>query len=401
MPAILADKPITAAKGTSPLGFGDPNSTATTMPVSPSLNAEGTGFAAQADTTGTDVTTINDNTPGTNGFSSSFLASSDAALTELNKANAARIEATRKTGAQGIETSHQITEEEIRQNEAEGNRQISYAQERLGGEIVLKRNIDDFTANTTKFHAEISRSLERLEIEKNTALAANDNNAYNALNARTEKMINQQLSMWDRASDVYYKNANLALAKQKEANDQLDTMLQYASLTSASDETLQTIATKTGWDVATLKGVVAGAQREKNIRDAKTSTVVMPAAMVPWQDVIDNALIGTADTQPVTAGQAVINAISAADTVGVTLSGQERAWLSTYAQEQYALKAAADKAAADAASVKKTETKSSGGSTPQSAAWGALGSGIKQTGRNTAEAGDILLEGLTRTLLGK
>jgi len=302
-------------------------------------------LVAMGDGTKGDITSVSEAID--TGMTASFLGNTEKSLEALNKQLGDRIEAGRAASEEGIKTQAAITREEIEQNQAEGNRQIGYAAERLGGSVVLRRNIEDFTAGVSKFHADIDRSLERLDIEMNTALATNNNNAWTQMFNLQKELYQTKLDMYDRAVDVYFKNATLALQEHEMANQRLDTMLQYASLDNASEEELANIAKATGFSVDQLRAMGATAQQSFNAAmTAKLGTnITYPAALVPWQGSIDKALEGGAGYE-----DAVQQAVTDANDRGVKLSDADISSLSQYAKEQY------DQATAAAAELKAAET---------------------------------------------
>lgn len=264
------------------------------------------------------------------GLSASFLGDTAQSLEALNKSLTDRIEAGRATAEEGIRNQADITREEIQQNQAEGQRQISYAQERLGGAVILRRNVEDFTANVKKFTSEIDRSLERLDIEMNNALATNNNNAWNALFNLKKDAIANQLAMYDRAQNFYFENARLALQQFEADNQRLDTMLQWATLDNASEEELAKIAASTGFSVEQLRAMGATAQQTFNAEMAAKGNkgIVYPAALIPWQGSIDKALEAGASAE-----DAIQQAITDANDRGVKLSDADIASLAKYAQD--------------------------------------------------------------------
>lgn len=333
-------------------------------------------------------------TVANSGFSADFLGDSAQSLQALNDSLAARIESGRITAEEGIRNAADITREEIRANQEEGNRQISYAQERLGGSVILRRNVEDFTAGVKKFTGEIDRSLERLDIEMNNALATNNNNAWTQMFQLKKEAIANQLAMYDRAQNFYFENARLALQQHEQANNDLDTQLKWATLDNASAEELDSISKATGFSVDQLKAMGATAQQTFNASMAAKSGsgVTYPSALVPWQGSIDVALEAGATVE-----QAVQQAITDANDRGVKLSDADIAALSTYSQNAFAKAQAAAKEAEEKAK-REAELDKAFKVKPDRVS-SRLPTGDTSLGAPTAS--QVIVEGLANSLFGR
>lgn len=217
------------------------------------------------------------NATANNGWSSSILGDATQGLAELdakvaemmNRGVASSVNAWSR-GASRIETDFNRAKENILAQQQEGNRQTTYAQERLGGAVLLKRNVDDFTVATNDFTRNINQAVERLTVAKEDAMLANNQQLTDAIDKQTMNLYELQSKAYEQQIDVYYKSAQLALDQHQQAMQDLETLTQWAAIESPED--VARLSTETGLSESTINELRSNAKIAFNKKISSSSS---------------------------------------------------------------------------------------------------------------------------------
>ena len=232
------------------------------MPVSPSLT--GDTKAVVPATSKTDLPEV----PIDAEYASSFSGMSAETIKALEEQKAglakteAELAASKELSAKRIQQGYDITEEEILANRDEAQRQMKYAQERLGG-VVLARNIEDFNAKVKNTFGGIDRSLERLQLEEVTALETNDMNYLDAVRnlkldaiKSQQDMVKMQVDLYQAYSTELTAKQNRSIAWETNRRNRLDFQLDnnLIDVTDAAD--VKRAADETGYSPTEIRQAV-------------------------------------------------------------------------------------------------------------------------------------------------
>lgn len=342
-------------------------------------------FGAAAPNTNSALPTFNSgNSPVDTGYSASFFGDASQYLKGLADQEAglatpeADLLAQKDTGAKRIATEFAQTREQVQQQQEEGNRQIGYAAERLGGDVVLKRNVDDFTQKVKSFTSEIDNTLERIGQEEETAYATNDQAYLTALRQSKLDAINAKRQLLNDQLQLYSSYSQQLVQQSTLGNQRLDTLLQYAALDDATPEQLKALSAQTGFGVDELKALGVEAQRVATANALKASGSgdgsVDIGNLGTWTGAIDSAITGDGGIR--SASEYVQEAIARAADLDIKLTKKEIQTLNDYAIQQLgAVADAKTKAAKDKATSTTSSTKGGllgGGSLPA----GSFGTGL-------------------------
>lgn len=240
--------------------------------------------------------------PDTSGFSASFLSAGNA-INELNKnvtdilnptAAEQQARSMHDIAASNIKTSTDINREEIQSALRAGTEQIQKARGFVNmSDIQVKSQVDDLVSSAETFYGNISRSLERLGVEENNAIASNDQQYLQNVRQSKLDLINAQrqsitdsLQFITTAYNTMMSGASFQLQQQQtiqqQATNNLNTMINAYAGSGYTLDTLSPQAraniiesgTRLGLDSSTLNMLLKGTADTQIIHDTATGWIM-------------------------------------------------------------------------------------------------------------------------------